>query len=546
MQRKLVTTLMSCALLLCVQSTTHGAAGPSPTLAPSATTSWAQATLARMTLREKVGQMFVAYAYGQNAYDVSPDVAERNRALYGVNNAAGLINRYHVGGIIYFGWASNLTSVGQVARLSNGDQYAAMHQRVPVPLLISTDEEQGIIYRVPAPFTAFPGGMAIGATRSARDARNAAYITGKELRALGINQNLAPDADVNVNPANPIIGVRSFGSYSPMVASMTAAQVQGFQSVAVAATAKHFPGHGDTDTDSHTGLPVIHHTLAQFNTIDLPPFERAISAGVDAIMSAHIVVPALDSSGRPATLSRPILTGVLRNRLGFRGVIITDSLQMAGVRQMFPDSRVPVEAIKAGADMLLMPPNLDLAIGSVVTAVQNGEISQARIDQSVLRILSLKQKLGLPSHPYVNTGAVSASVGTSPHRNAAAGIANRGITLVKNSGMLPLNSNSGKSVLVTGWGVATTATIARGISAQGLTADRYVTGSSPSSATIADAVSRAGRHSLTVVTTHNVEWDLGQRALVKALVATGRPVTVVAVEHPYDIAYFTAVRNYLV
>lgn len=530
------------AFTMCSQGSGYAA----PSGAASSASGWAQATLRRMTLREKVGQMFVASVYGQGAYDTSPAMVAANRRLYGVDNAARLIARYHVGGIILFSWANNMNSVDQVARMSNGIQHAGRSQRVPVPLLISTDQEQGIIYRLPPPTTAFPGSMPLGAGRNPANAWRAAYVTGQEMRAMGLNQDMAPDADVNVNPQNPIIGVRSFGSYPPMVSSLTEAQVRGFQHAGVAATAKHFPGHGDTDTDSHTGLPVIHHTRAQLKSIDLPPFRAAISSGVDAIMTAHIVVPALDASGRPATLSRPILTGVLRRQLGFRGVIITDSLSMAGVRQMFSDRRVPVEAIKAGADLMLMPPDLRLAIDSVMTAVYSGEISRARIDQSVLRILQLKAKLDLHRHPYVDRGVLGGIVGTRAHRRIADGIANRSITLVKNStGRLPLKSVSGKRVLVTGWGVQTTAAVARQMSARGVRTYRLWTGAQPSSSLIDQAVRLARQRDLVVVTTQNVASDRGQRALVKALVATRTPVVVVAVWNPYDIAYFPGVRTYV-
>ncbi len=538
----IVKTLRTLTLVLII--TLPLLAAPPPQSASAAT--WAEQTLSRMSLREKVGQMFIPYVYGQSAYDTSSWAVSQNRKLYGVSNAAQLIQKYHVGGIIYFTWTGNMNNPRQIATLSNGIQHAALVQRVPVPLLISTDQEQGIIYRLPPPVTAFPSNMAIGATRHTTYAYTAAHITGQEMRALGLNQNFAPDADVNVNPKNPVIGVRSFGSYSPMVSSMVAQQVQGLQSAGVAATAKHFPGHGDTDVDSHTGLPVIHHTLRQINTIDLPPFRAAIAAHADCIMTAHIVVPALDSSGRPATLSKRILTGLLRDRLGFRGVIVTDSLQMAGVRQMFPDSEVPIQAINAGADMMLMPPNLGLAISSVVNAVNDGRISRQRINQSVLRILTLKAKLGLPKHPYVDPDAIPGTVGTRAHATASANIANHSITLVRNAhGILPLPRGSGWNVLVTGWGVQTTTRITQGLDARGLRAHRLWTGANPSSTQIAEAVSAARRNRVVIVTTQNVEYDSGQQRLVRALISTGRPVVVASVEHPYDIAYFPSATAYL-
>lgn len=287
----------------------------------------------QMTLREKVGQMFVPYVYGESAGTTAPADISANRTLYGVDNATQLIDKYRPGGIIYFSWSNNVNNPRQIAGLSNGIQRAAMGQPGMIPMLISADQEQGVVVRVDEPATQFPGAMALGATRNTESARTAAVITGRELRAIGINQDFAPVADVNVNPKNPVIGVRSFGSDPSLVSGMVAAQVRGYQQDAnISATAKHFPGHGDTAVDSHYGLPVITHNRSKLESVDLPPFRAAIGSGVDAIMSAHIVVPALDDSGRPATLSRPILTGLLRNELGYDGLIVTDALTMEGVR----------------------------------------------------------------------------------------------------------------------------------------------------------------------------------------------------------------------
>lgn len=450
-----------------------------------------------------------------------------------------------MGSIIYFTWAGNIKGAQQIARLSNDIQRSSMSQRVPVPALISTDQEGGVISRLPSQIVQSPGSMALGAARDKTYAFRAAYIVGKELRALGINQNLAPDADVNINPFNPVIGVRSFGDRSWLVARLTAAQVRGYQSVGVAATTKHFPGHGDTNVDSHTGLPVIKHTRRQIEDIDLPPFRAAIDSGVDVIMTAHIVVPALDSSGRPATLSKPILTGLLRQQLGYKGVIMTDSLEMAGVRQMFPDSRVPVEAIKAGADLLLMPPDLNLAINSVVNAVERGEISVSRINASVLRILELKARLGLSTNPYIDTNAVSSHVKTHWHILSAADISNHTITVIRNSGVLPLKPNSGRTVLVTGWGDESTREVAAKMSSYGVRVTRCSTGDHPSLNVRNHALYLARQQSLVVVLTRNLQWDESQRELVKGLIQTGRPVIVLSVELPYDIAYVTSAKTYV-
>jgi beta-N-acetylhexosaminidase len=322
--------------------------------------------------------------------------------------------------------------------------------------------------------------------------------------------------------------------------------VRAYQRQGVASTAKHFPGHGDTNVDSHTGLPVINHTRAELESIDLPPFEAAIDAGVESIMTAHIVVPALDESGRPATLSRPILTGLLRKRMGFGGVIVTDALTMEGVRQMFGDERVPVEAIKAGADILLMPPDLDLAYRSVLRAVRSGEIGEGRINRSVYRILRLKQRLGAFEDPFVDEASVPEVVGTPEHLAAADAVSERTVTLVENAtGTLPLEPGTGQHALVTGWGVTTTSTLAARIAERGLTTDVYETGATPGDPAIAEARRRAESSDLVIVTTNRAWANPAQQRLVKELVAGGKPVIVVAVRDPYDIAYFTEAATYV-
>jgi beta-N-acetylhexosaminidase len=509
---------------------------------------WVQSRVARMSLREKVGQLFMTQAYGQTADTQDPAAVAANQEAYGVDNAAQLIDRYKLGGIIYFVWSDNVANPEQIAGLSNGIQDAALDQRLPIPSLVATDQEGGIVARIGPPATEWPGNMALGAGRSDADARRAAAISGTELDAMGVNWDFAPVADVNVNPQNPVIGVRSFSEDPALAARLTAAQVRGYQGAGIAAASKHFPGHGDTATDSHTGLPVIDHTRAEWRQIDRPPFQAAIDAGIKAIMSAHIVVPSLDPSGDPATLSRPIMTGILREQMGYDGVVITDALGMQGVRDKYGDDRVPVLALKAGVDMLLMPPDFDLAYNAVLEAVRSGEISERRINRSVFRILRLKWQLGLFRNPYVDESAVSETVGTPEHLAAAQRITDRTPTLLKNdSGLLPLQPGSGQSALVTGWGVSTTQTIADGMADRGVAADVFETGTNPTAAQIEAAVAQAQSRDLTVVTT-NGAWRTGsegQRELVNQLVASGKPVIAVAARDPYDIAYYPDVPAYL-
>lgn len=550
-QNTFLRRLFSVGLAGCV-ALAVSAASLAPALArenpPPAVHGWVTSTMARMSLQEEVGQLFVQNVYGADA--ITPDA--RNIPLYGIASPAAVVSKYHLGGIIYFAWTDSVQNPLQIAGLSNGLQKAATLSGRGVPLLVGTDQEQGVVTRIGPPATQFPGSMALGAGRSTADARTAAAITGQELKAMGVNTDFAPDADVNINPLNPVIGTRSFSSHSDLVSAMVSAQVHGYQDDGrISATAKHFPGHGDTATDSHTGLPVITHTRAQWDAIDAPPFKAAIAAGVDVIMSAHLLVPALDPSGDPATLSKPILTGILRDELGFKGLIVTDSLAMQGVRDKYGDAEVAVRAVLAGADLLLMAPDMDTAYNAVLAAVRSGRISHQRLDESVRRILTIKYQRGIVRNPYVDPAALTSVVGTPAHLAAADAITDKTTTLVKNdTKALPL-AVAGTKVLVTGYGVSTTQTLADGLAARGATVTVQQTGSAPSDAAITQAVTAARANDIVVVTTMKA-WDTtvtdkqaGQQRLVKQLLTTGKTVVVVAVRDPYDIAYFTAAPTYV-
>ncbi|MGW0993411.1 glycoside hydrolase family 3 protein [Streptomyces sp. NPDC002523] len=510
-----------------------------------------RALISGMTLEEKVGQLFVMRAYGHSA--TAPDQADidANLGEIGVRTAAELIAKYRVGGIIYFTWAHNTRNPRQIADLSNGIQKASLEQPRGLPLLVATDQEHGIVCRVGKPATLFPGAMAIGAGGSWLDARTLGKISGTELRAMGINQDYSPDADVNVNPANPVIGVRSFGADPDAVAELVAAEVKGYQAARVAATAKHFPGHGDTAVDSHFGFPVITHSRELWEKLDAVPFRAAIGAGIDSIMTAHIQFPALDDSGDPATLSAPILSGILRGELGYDGVVITDSLGMEGVRTKYGDDRVPVLALKAGVDQLLNPPSIDVAWHAVLKAVQGGELTEARLDESILRILRMKARLGLFDKPYVTQAGVDRLVGTAAHLATADQIAERTTTLLVNEGgALPLDRRTTPRVLVVGADPASpsgttgppTGVLAAALSDLGFAAGALSTGITPSDATIAKAVTAAKDADVVVVATYNVTAASSQRTLVEQLLATGRPVVAVAVRNPYDVAQLPSVK----
>lgn len=504
-----------------------------------------RSTISRMTLEEKVGQLQVQEVYGTDAE--TPHAG--NTTKFGIGKAADVVRELHLGGVIYFAWTDSYTKGPEgVAHMSNGLQKAALETRVTnvkgrpkgtktgIPLIIATDQEQGIVTRFGPPATQFPGSMALGAGRSAADARTAAAITGEELRAVGINVDFAPVADVNVNPDNPVIGVRSFSSDPALVSEMVAAQVAGYQSDGnVSASAKHFPGHGDTATDSHYGLPVIH-TREEWERLDAPPFKAAIDAGIDMVMTAHLLVPALDDTGDPASVSKPILTGVLREQLGFDGVIITDALDMAGIRQQYGDAEVAVRALEAGVDILLMSPTPIAARDAILDAVATGRLSEEFIDEKVERILRMKHRRGIIQAPLCDESAVMSIVGAPEHMALAAEITDRTVTMVRNDGILP-TPVEGKKVLVAGWGASTTVYVQDALTAAGAVTQR-LNYTSPTAENVATAVAAAGESDLVVVLTHNV--NANQLNLVNALVATGKPVVAVAVRNPYDVGKYEA------
>ncbi|MBO1330246.1 glycoside hydrolase family 3 protein [Streptomyces sp. VRA16 Mangrove soil] len=531
-----------------------GAAWALSTARPSAAGSVAETARAlagRMTVEQKVGQLFLIEVAGRDAHDVDEAAAALNRQRYGVATPAEVVRTFAPGGVIYFSARGddNLGSPAQLARLSQGLQEASTAV-AGVPLIISVDQEGGVVSRMPTPpATPQPGNMALGATWSTAQARRAYEITAAELSACGITADHAPVADVNVNPANPVIGIRSFGSEPRAVAAFVRAAVQGLHRGGVAATAKHFPGHGDTDTDSHLGLPRITHSRAQLDAIDLPPFRAAIAAGVDMIMTAHISVPALDPTLAPSTMSRTIVTGLLREELGFDGLIVTDALDMRGASAVYPPDKAAVTALAAGVDMLVLSPDLPRAHAAVLSAVRSGRISAARLDASVIRILSHKIRRGL-GHGASDPARAERVVGRTAFLAAADAITGRGTTLVKNDDdVLPLCPGT-RSVLVTGSDDAAVRSLAAAFGERGHRATPLATGAAPDRTVTEEAVRAAASADLVVVASGLAPADGAQGgtahvALVRALLASGRPVVVIGVRNPYDINRFPEAPLYL-
>ncbi len=503
-----------------------------------------------MSVDEKIGQLFMVSFYGDVANETNPTQVNSNLPLIGADNIAQAITEYHLGGVIYFEFvhnlpSSNVVSATQIATLSNSIEQVGAAQNPPIPLFISTDQEGGSVVRLPSPATGFPGNMALGATGSIDLARSTGKALGQEIRAMGINQVLAPDGDVNVNPANPIIGLRSFGADPSAVASMTAAMVQGFQlDAGIGATVKHFPGHGDTNIDSHTSLPIINHSASQWTTVDKPPFAAAIGAGVDAVMVGHLAFPALDPSGTPASLSPTIVGDVLRTQMGFGGVVITDALDMGALRDTYGDDRIPVMALLAGDDVLLMPPSLPVAWNAVKAAVTSGEISGARLDASVKRILALKIKLGLFGAPPTSVTAAATALGTKAHRTLEQRDAEASVTLLANEGnTLPLDAASDGPYLVVGPTSAPVSAMAAVLRGRGLSASTYVTGASPPASVATAAAARAAGFVTVIDLTLNADTDIGQQRVVRALAGTGKRLITISIGRPYDQGFYRAAIN---
>lgn len=372
--------------------------------------------ISEMSLEEKVGQLF---QIGFTSITITPEIKE-------------MINKYHVGGIIYF--SRNIESPKQVATLSRDLQETAK-----IPLLISTDQEGGIVTRFSGA-THFPGNMTLGATGDAELAFQTGETVARELKAGGINMNLAPVLDINNNPENPVIGVRSFGKDPELVARLGTAFIRGMQGEGVIACAKHFPGHGDTATDSHLDLPIIKHDKSWLEEVEFYPFKKAIKAGVDSIMTAHIYFPAIEPEERiPTTLSARVLTGLLREKLDYQGLIVTDCMEMNAIVKTTGTVAGAIKTIEAGSDMVLISHTLEkqkMAIEALIQAVRSGRILEERIEESVVRILELKEKrIGL-SRESVNKPVLSTKEG----EELAYQIARKGVTLVKNEeGLIPVD-----------------------------------------------------------------------------------------------------------
>jgi len=437
------------------------AAAPAQSVHPAldkAAARWVEQTLAKMTVDEKVGQLLVT-SFESSFISADSDAADRLRHL---------VRDVKVGGVHVFGATEPFPSAmlnptyGNGSASRKGDPYVAaatlnrLQREAEIPLLTTADFEGGVGYILNGA-TRLPRAMAIAAARDPDLTYRAGKVSAEEGRALGVVVDFYPIVDVNNNPRNPIINVRSFGEDVQLVSQMAGAYIRGVHDGGMIATAKHFPGHGDTATDTHIGLAVIEHPRSHLDQVELPPFRAAIDAGAGAVMSSHIALPALDPGmvagaaeplRTPATLSRPILTGLLRDEMKFDGLIYTDSMSMFAISRNVPPDRAAALAVKAGADQVLHSPDDDAAFRGIRAAVLSGEIPEAQVTRSVERILEAKARMGLHIGRAVDLGAIADKLGSRAHRQVAEDLSSRAITLIKDEGnQVPLAAGKSAAVL---------------------------------------------------------------------------------------------------
>lgn len=511
---------------------------------------WVERTLASLTLREKIGQLIMPWVGGDYAAIGSPQFEEVRK----------WVQDDRVGGLVL--------SIG--LPLSYGAKLNELQVRSRVPLLIASDMENGPgmrlgnIYALPSMLpqgggTVFPPVMALGATGSEDLAFKLGQVLGTEARAIGVHMVFGPVLDVNSNPLNPIINTRSFGERPDLVSRLSRAYIRGARSKGLMSTGKHFPGHGDTDVDSHLDLPTIRANRAHLDSVDLPPFRAAVGEGIDAIMTAHIAVVGVEGAeAGPATLSRSFMTGILRDEMHFGGLLITDAMTMGGVAKRYGATEPLILALEAGADVLLMPRNVSGAIETVMAAVTSGRLSESRIDASVRRILTAKARAGLRQGRLVDLNAVDGIVDIPAHSSIAAEVAERSITLTQDRmNLVPLAADSTKKTLVITYADPTD--LIAGRTFNSIISDRL-----PGAATIrvddrttdaeyAALAARADSAELLLVSAYvsprefagTVGAQRGFTRFVEKFALSGKPIIVISFGSPYLLSAFPSVSSYL-
>ncbi|AST56995.1 beta-glucosidase [Thermoanaerobacterium thermosaccharolyticum] len=489
-----------------------------------------------MTLDEKIGQMLMV-GFHSDEYDDHIDE---------------LVSKYKIGNIILF--SRNVKEKYQLAKLNRDIQDNVM-KNTKIPAFIAIDQEGGMVTRIYKDATYLPGNMAIAATNDIENAYLIGSIAGEELRALGININFAPVLDVNNNPYNPVIGVRSYGENSDVVARFGINYIKGLQEKGVIATAKHFPGHGDTSVDSHIDLPVVQHDKNRLYNVELYPFINAIKNGVGAIMTAHILFPAFEDEKLPATLSYNILTNLLRLELKFHGLIMTDCMEMNAIAKYFGTEKAAAIAVKAGADIVLISHTKELQIGAfseIKRAIESGDISLDRIDESVTRILNMKEKYHLFQKSHPDQDKLENTVGCIEHVEIAKDVSRKSITLVKDElKQIPIRetnilSISPEPVVLSGIDDRLTERIsfAKACSKRFGGADITIP-VNPDDDVINNIMDLTTDKKLIIIGTYNANLNIGQCKLIKSIMKINKNIIVVALRNPYDVMMFRDVPTYI-
>lgn len=485
-----------------------------------------------LSLEAKVAQLLI---FGFSGTEVTPFIKD-------------FVRKHNLGGIIHF--SRNVESTWQLTNLNQELQNLAKQSPGNVGLLISTDQEGGTVARLTNSETVAPSAMALGAVNNETITEKVCEIAGAELLACGINMNFAPVVDVNSNPSNPVIGVRSLGEDAARVAKLGAAAIRGYQKY-IAAVAKHFPGHGDTDVDSHLALPIVNHERERLEQVEWLPFREAIAQDIMGIMTAHVVFPAVEPNpGLPSTLSYRVLTGLLREEMGYEGLIITDCMEMAAIQETYGTIDAAVMAIEAGADLILICHTEELQRGAfeaIIAAVKSGRISEERIDQSLARILKAKKLLLAQNQPELST------VGSPGHVEVIREAIRRSITIVSDQGQLPLAngrllvvepqkkaSNIAEDRLIN-MGTLATALRNHGVTnLESMAVEMEITPKEH------DAVlAKAQGYDQVVVVTSDAHLARSQAKLVQDLIGAGTKLVVVGARTPYELAAFPEVHTYI-
>src|SRR6266702_895864 len=494
-----------------------------------------------MTLEEQIGQLLMVGFWGS-----TPSL-----------KIIDLIQRYHVGNVILF--SRNIHETQQVLELTQKLQEIAEEAGQRYPLLIAIDQENGIVQRLGDMVTIFPGNMALGATGSEEIAYKVAMATGNELKALGINMNLAPVVDVNNNPANPIIGVRSFGENPSLVARLGAAMVKGYRAAGILSCLKHFPGHGDTAIDSHLSLPVIPYTLQRLEALELVPFSSGIEAEADSVMIAHVAFPALaEQNTLPATLSSTIVEGLLREQLDFKGVILSDCMEMQAISDTFGSELAAVMALRAGIDLVLVSHEYTrqrASIEAIQASIQSHELNAEVVRQAADHVLRLKGRY-LSWNDIVTSTTVPAIIGCEEHIKLQSETYELSTTLVRNDeALLPLRPDSGERIVV----------LSPQRNLKSMVEDRYYSDEllvdilqqyhspveimpispGPVEDDCAMLLQTTRESDIFVLATVNAHRDVQQAELVRCLISSGRHIIVIAIHNPYDLQAFPQLSTYL-